>query len=145
MIGRILVGMADVVSISGLHKHFGRLHAVDGVDMTVTGGEIFGFLGPNGAGKSTTIRVMMGFIRPTAGAVTIFGYDMAQSAERAKRRIGYLPGNSLRHFSIFNYFNGGELLARAAYSSHMLVALGGMTLTLFAFSLWWFNRRDYSA
>lgn len=85
--------MADVISIDGLRKHFGRLHAVDGVDMSVTAGEIFGFLGPNGAGKSTTIRCMMGFLRPTSGTVTIFGYDMAHDANRAKQRIGYLPGN----------------------------------------------------
>lgn len=85
--------MADVISVKGLRKYFGKLYAVDDVDLQVTEGEIFGFLGPNGAGKSTTIRCMMGFIRPTDGSVNIFGYDMSRYAHKAKKRIGYLPGN----------------------------------------------------
>lgn len=85
--------MTNVIKINSLRKNFGRLYAINGVDMTVNSGEIFGFLGPNGAGKSTTIRCMMGFMRPTSGQVTIFGHDMTHDSHLAKQRIGYLPGN----------------------------------------------------
>ena len=85
--------MTDIINCSGLSKNFGRFQALDGVDLTISEGEIFGFLGPNGAGKSTTIRCMMGFMRPTAGTIALFGYDMSRDAHLAKRRVGYLPGN----------------------------------------------------
>lgn len=85
--------MKSVIEINGLCKYFGKLRAVDNVTMQIHKGEIFGFLGPNGAGKSTTIRCAMGFLRPTSGTVTVLGYDMANQADKAKSRIGYLPGN----------------------------------------------------
>lgn len=85
--------MTNVIVIRGFRKYFGNLHAVDGIDLEVKKGEIFGFLGPNGAGKSTTIRCMMGFNRPTDGKIKIFGHDMSTDSLTAKRQIGYLPGN----------------------------------------------------
>ena len=85
--------MTNVVKIKDLKKYFGKLRAVDGIDFNVEKGEIFGFLGPNGAGKSTTIRCLMGFNKPTAGKITVFGYDMSKDSDIAKKQIGYLPGN----------------------------------------------------
>lgn len=79
--------------IKNLSKHFGKLKAVDGIDLNIKKGEILGFLGPNGAGKSTTIRCLMGFNKPTSGSVTVFGYDMDSQSHIAKEQIGYLPGN----------------------------------------------------
>jgi len=85
--------MANAIVIKDFKKHFGKLHAVDGINLEVHAGEIFGFLGPNGAGKSTTIRCLMGFNKPTAGSISVFGYDMSKDSTLAKQYIGYLPGN----------------------------------------------------
>jgi len=86
--------MANVIEIKDLKKYFGKLHAVDGINLEVKAGEIFGFLGPNGAGKSTTIRCLMGFNNPTDGKIKVFGYDMSKDSEIAKKQIGYLSGNA---------------------------------------------------
>lgn len=83
----------NVIVVKDLKKHFGKLHAVDGINIEVKKGEIFGFLGPNGAGKSTTMRCLMDFNKPTSGVVEVLGYDMAKNSTKAKRSIGYLPGN----------------------------------------------------
>lgn len=85
--------MSKVIEIKDLNKHFGKLHAVDGINLEVNKGEIFGFLGPNGAGKSTTIRCLMGFNKPTSGTIKVFGYDMAIESVKAKKHIGYLSSN----------------------------------------------------
>ena len=61
--------MTAVIDIRDLHKHFGHVRALDGLDLTVEEGEIHGFLGPNGAGKSTTIRILLGVLRATSGQV----------------------------------------------------------------------------
>jgi len=70
------------------------LHAVDGIDFTVTEGEVFGFLGPNGAGKTTTIRMLTGLTRPTAGDARILGFDLLAEVTRIKKRIGVVPETS---------------------------------------------------
>jgi ABC-2 type transport system ATP-binding protein len=85
--------MANVIEIKDFKKYFCKLHAVDGINLEVSKGEIFGFLGPNGAGKSTTIRCLMGFNNPTDGMIKVFGYDMSKDSEIAKKQIGYLSGN----------------------------------------------------
>lgn len=85
--------MNNIIVIKNFKKYFGKLHAVDGIDLTVRQGEILGFLGPNGAGKSTTIRCLMGFNKPTDGTITVFGHNMATDSVAAKQMIGYLPGN----------------------------------------------------
>jgi ABC-2 type transport system ATP-binding protein len=69
------VNMTDAISVSGLHKSFGKTHALDGLDLSVATGEVHGFLGPNGAGKSTTIRVLLGLLRADAGQVSLLGGD----------------------------------------------------------------------
>lgn len=83
--------MKTTVDILHLRREFGPIVAVDDVSFSVTQGEVLGFLGPNGAGKSTTMKMITGFLTPSAGTVTINGYDIQQQPLQAKRRIGYLP------------------------------------------------------
>jgi ABC-2 type transport system ATP-binding protein len=80
-----------MLEIRHLVKSFGPLVAVDDVSFTVPQGEVLGFLGPNGAGKSTTMKMITGFLAPTAGTAIICGYDIATQPIAAKRHIGYLP------------------------------------------------------
>jgi gliding motility-associated transport system ATP-binding protein len=80
-----------MLEIRHLVKSFGPLVAVDDVSFTVPQGEVLGFLGPNGAGKSTTMKMITGFLAPTAGTAIICGYDIGTHAIAAKRHIGYLP------------------------------------------------------
>jgi ABC-2 type transport system ATP-binding protein len=79
------------IELDGLTKHYGDVVAVDGLDLTVEEGEIFGFLGPNGAGKSTTIDVLLDFVRPTGGSATVLGHDAQRESMAVRRRIGVLP------------------------------------------------------
>ncbi|SHE25956.1 ABC transporter ATP-binding protein [Actinomyces glycerinitolerans] len=81
------------IEVAGLVKTFGRLHAVDGLDLRVRRGQVHGFLGPNGAGKSTTIRVLLGMYRRNAGEVRVLGRDPAQEAGAITRRTAYVPGD----------------------------------------------------
>jgi len=78
----------NAVSLEQVSKSFGRVHAVDNLNLQVPAGSIYGFLGPNGAGKTTTIRMIMNIIRPDSGAIKILE---ACSAEHVKNRIGYMP------------------------------------------------------
>ena len=80
-----------MIVISDLTKRFGTITAVDGVSMTVARGEVLGFLGPNGAGKSTTMRMVTGYLPPTAGTIEVCGHDVAADPIAARRHIGYLP------------------------------------------------------
>ena len=79
------------IELDNLTKQFGEVVAVDGLDLTVEEGEIFGFLGPNGAGKSTTINIVLDFVKPTAGQARVFGMDCQQEGERLRHQIGVLP------------------------------------------------------
>ena len=80
-----------MLEIRHLVKSFGPLLAVNDVSFTVPQGEVLGFLGPNGAGKSTTMKMITGFLAPSAGTAIICGYDMGTHPIAAKRHIGYLP------------------------------------------------------
>ena len=80
-----------MIVISDLTKRFGSITAVDGISMTVARGEVLGFLGPNGAGKSTTMRMVTGYLPPTAGKIVVCGHDVAEDPIAARRHIGYLP------------------------------------------------------
>jgi ABC-2 type transport system ATP-binding protein len=80
-----------MIEIRNLYKHFGPLVAVDDVSFTVSRGEVLGFLGPNGAGKSTTMKMITGFLAPTAGTAVICGHDIQEQPLAAKRQFGYLP------------------------------------------------------
>ena len=81
--------MSDgAITASGLKRTFGDNQAVAGIDLEVTGGEIYGFLGPNGAGKSTAVRMLCTLLRPTSGSATVAGFDVADQAEEVRLRIG---------------------------------------------------------
>ena len=83
-----------MIKVSQLSKHFGPNKAVDDISFEVQKGEILGFLGPNGAGKSTTMRMLTGFIPPTAGTASIGGEDILTHSIAARKKIGYLPENA---------------------------------------------------
>jgi len=83
-----------MIKVENLEKHFGTKRAVAGITFSLERGEILGFLGPNGAGKSTTMRMLTGFIPPTAGSITVGGHDMLENPIPAKKLIGYLPENA---------------------------------------------------
>ena len=83
-----------MIKVENLVKAFGPKLAVNDVSFTVERGEVLGFLGPNGAGKSTTMRMITGFIPPTAGRVSVGGHDLGEHPIPAKRLIGYLPENA---------------------------------------------------
>jgi ABC-2 type transport system ATP-binding protein len=103
--------MSAVIDIVELHKHFGHVRALDGLDLQVNEAEIHGFLGPNGAGKTTTIRVVLGVLRATSGTATLFGRDPWRDAVSLHREIAYVPGD----VTLWPSLTGGEtidLLAR---------------------------------
>ncbi|MFC3964920.1 ABC transporter ATP-binding protein [Nocardia jiangsuensis] len=103
--------MSEVIDIKGLRKTFGHVAALDGLELSVAEGEIHGFLGPNGAGKSTTIRVLLGLIRATSGAVALLGRDPWRDAVALHRQLAYVPGD----VTLWPSLSGGEtidLLAR---------------------------------
>lgn len=78
------------VETHGLRKVFGPIVALEGLDLSIERGEVFGLLGPNGSGKTTTIRMLTGLMAPTAGSASVVGFDVAREAERLRRRIGYM-------------------------------------------------------
>lgn len=80
-----------MIKITNLSKKFGHLTAVEGISFQVEPGEVLGFLGPNGAGKSTTMKMITGFLTPTAGQIEVSGFDVNNKPIEAKKRIGYLP------------------------------------------------------
>jgi ABC-2 type transport system ATP-binding protein len=98
--------MAEAIVVSGLVKNFGRVRALDGLDLTVDTGEVHGFLGPNGAGKSTTIRVLLGMMRADAGDVRLLGGDPWADATELHRRLAYVPGD----VNLWPQLTGGETI-----------------------------------
>jgi len=80
-----------VIQTRGLSKSFGKVQALQGLDLAVPKNSILGFLGPNGAGKTTTMKLLLGLIRPTSGSGTIFGQDIVRESVSIRTRIGYLP------------------------------------------------------
>ena len=80
-----------MIKAENLTKHYGALTAVDKISFTVEPGEVLGFLGPNGAGKSTTMKMIAGFLTPSAGAASVCGFDVETEPVAAKRSLGYLP------------------------------------------------------
>ena len=84
--------MAAAISISGLTKYYGPVIGVEDLSLEIERGEVFGFLGANGAGKTTTIRLLLDLLRPTRGSARVLGFDCHADSLRARRHIGYLPG-----------------------------------------------------
>lgn len=83
--------MSYAIEVQNLSKSFGNLRAVRDISFNVARGDVLGFLGPNGAGKSTTMKMITGFLEPTAGRVRVCGHDLQEEPVRLKSRIGYLP------------------------------------------------------
>src|SRR3989338_3287201 len=104
-----------MIKIENLVKAFGAKRAVDGISFAVERGEVVGFLGPNGSGKSTTMRMITGYYAPTAGKVSVGGYDVVDSPLQAKRLIGYLPENAAAYtdMSVHGFLEFAEI-GRAA-------------------------------
>ena len=83
--------MEELISVTELSKHFGPLTAVDRISFKLNRGEVLGFLGPNGSGKSTTMKMITGFLPPSAGKIEVCGLNVVEQPVEIKRRIGYLP------------------------------------------------------
>ena len=98
--------MSDLIEAEGLIKSFGRVNALDGLDLGVGRGQIHGFLGPNGAGKSTTIRVLLGMYHTDGGRARVLGMDPAREASAINRRLAYVPGS----VSLWPSLTGGQVL-----------------------------------
>jgi ABC-2 type transport system ATP-binding protein len=92
----------SVIETNGLTKQYGDVTAVDGLDLVVDEGSIFGFLGPNGAGKTTVINCLLDYIRPTEGQVSVLGYDAQEETLAVRKRIGVLP----QGFELYNRLTG---------------------------------------
>lgn len=95
-----------LLHLSNLSKTFGETKAVDGVDLTVHAGEIYGLVGPNGAGKTTIIKMIASLLIPTSGAVEVCGFDIVREPRRAKSSLGYIPDDPV----MSGYLTGRELL-----------------------------------
>lgn len=99
--------MGDVfIKTKQLTKKYGTVSVVNGLDLEIRGGEIYGFLGPNGAGKTTTIRILTGLLEPTEGEVSICGYDIRKQATKAKALMAYVPDQP----KLYNKLSAREFL-----------------------------------
>src|SRR5918995_3927682 len=98
--------VTTAISVSGLVKTFGATRALDGLDLSVSTGEVHGFLGPNGSGKTTTIRVLLGLLRADAGEVTLLGGDPWHDAVDLHRHLAYVPGD----VTLWPKLSGGEII-----------------------------------
>lgn len=95
-----------IVKATNLTKKFGNFTALDGVNMEIKEGEVYGFIGPNGAGKSTTIRILLGMLRASQGEAKIFGKDVWSDAVAIHKRISYVPGD----VNLWPNLTGGEVI-----------------------------------
>lgn len=98
--------MTSPIDIRGIEKRFGRVKALDGLDLRVEAGTVHGFLGPNGAGKSTTIRILLGLLRADAGRARLLGGDPWRDAVSLHRRLAYVPGD----VELWPNLTGGEAI-----------------------------------
>jgi ABC-2 type transport system ATP-binding protein len=98
--------MTEAIDVEGLTKRFGKVTALDALDLRVRIGEVHGFLGPNGAGKTTTIRVLLGLMRHDGGRVRLLGGDPWSDATALHRRLAYVPGD----VTLWPNLTGGEVI-----------------------------------
>ncbi len=98
--------MSEAIGILGLTKNFGKVRALDSLDLSVEAGEVHGVLGPNGSGKTTTLRVLLGLIRADAGRVRLLGGDAWTDAVELHRRLAYVPGD----VTLWPTLSGGEVI-----------------------------------
>ncbi|MSP87150.1 MAG: ABC transporter ATP-binding protein [Methylotenera sp.] len=107
--------MNPAIKINGIHKHFGGLHALKGIDLTIEQGEFFALLGPNGAGKSTLISILAGLIKPSAGDISVMGFDVVNQYQQARQLLGIVP----QELVFDPFFNVREMLRfQAGYFGH---------------------------
>lgn len=97
---------SKAIETDSLTKHFGSLTAIEGIDLSVRQGEVFGLLGPNGAGKSTIIDLVLGLTTPSEGRVLVFGTDVAADPRSVRRRVGVVPEN----YGVYDDMSGRENL-----------------------------------
>jgi drug efflux transport system ATP-binding protein len=113
------------VVVRGLRKQFGELVAVEGLDLAIRRGEVFGLLGPNGSGKTTTIRMLCGLLQPSGGEATVVGFSVARESASIRRRIGYMSQRfglyddltvleNLRFYATIYGLHGADRRARIA-------------------------------
>ncbi len=95
-----------MIRLTDLTKRYGKFTAVDGINLEIRRGELFGFLGPNGAGKTTTMRMIAGILQPTSGRIEIAGDDLAADPLRAKSRLGFIPDRPF----VYDKLTGAEFL-----------------------------------
>ena len=98
--------MTEVIKTTGLIKRFGHTRALNGLDLSVSVGQVHGFLGPNGSGKSTTIRILLGLLRPTGGQARLLGADPWLESTNLHRRLAYVPGE----VNLWPQLTGGEVI-----------------------------------
>ncbi|ADB75905.1 vitamin B12 import ATP-binding protein BtuD [Geodermatophilus obscurus DSM 43160] len=129
--------MTAVIRTRGLVKRYGRLRAVDGIDLDVRAGDVYGFLGANGSGKTTTVRMLLGLVLPTAGEVELLGGRMPRAGRRVLPRVGALVEGPAHHGHLSGRANlglidaagpGGSRRTRRARIDEVLeqVGLGGI-------------------
>ena len=97
---------SPAIKINGVHKYFGSLHALKGVDLTIEQGEFFALLGPNGAGKSTLINILAGLIKPSAGNIAVMDFDVVHQYQQARQLLGVVP----QELVFDPFFNVREML-----------------------------------
>lgn len=98
--------MNPAIKISGIHKSFGNLHALKGIDLTIERGEFFALLGPNGAGKSTLISILAGLMKPSSGDIAVMGFDVVNQYQKARQLLGIVP----QELVFDPFFNVREML-----------------------------------
>jgi ABC-2 type transport system ATP-binding protein len=98
--------MTPAIKLEQVHKSFGALHALQGIDLSIAQGEFFALLGPNGAGKSTLINLLAGLLRPTSGTLSVLGYDVVKNYRDARRLLGIVP----QELVFDPFFNVREML-----------------------------------
>lgn len=98
--------MNSAIKISGIHKSFGNLHALKGIDLTIERGEFFALLGPNGAGKSTLISILAGLMKPSSGDIAVMGFDVVNQYQKARQLLGIVP----QELVFDPFFNVREML-----------------------------------
>jgi ABC-2 type transport system ATP-binding protein len=94
------------IGLQNLSKRYGTVQALDGVNLSVEEGEVFGFLGPNGAGKTTAIRILFDLIRPSGGSASVLGIDCQRDGPLAREAMGYLPGD----LRLYEGLKGSEII-----------------------------------
>ncbi len=114
----------SVIQANGITKNYGPRRGIDGVNLSVSGGSLFGFLGPNGAGKTTTIRVLLGFLPADEGRAEVFGNDCRRASAKIKRDIGYLPGD----LRLYTWMTGAIALRLSGAIRGMDLSVSGGTL-----------------